>query len=398
MPGFCCALACFYLGGVGRHDCRGRELNAACLIGRMLVPGCGRAQLRSQPEQQAGFSRLLYPALCLVCFPAGVDNRELNLNNKLLTGEATRPVLKINDFTYRWAPLGLKFGRIMHGRGECNIATVAWPVTPRWHRRALLLAPWLDRCSSCSSRLLPLSCSKSEQINSDPNSALGSLPYTAPEVLSNTMKHGHQVGGPAGQWAVCVLRGPRCHELRCVSMAACACGCQALQVWVRSCRSSAPTHHPTELTPLVSSRPAQADVWSLGVALYKMCVGLYPFERLEDAADARTAVQVSTVLRFCTAAVTVGGGRRLCLHSQPSSLLSSPMPVSSAVASMACAVLASATPLAALNMTMTVAGSKLSEHAPRMHPHVLQNVLSRIARVEYQIPDNMSTELQDLLG
>ncbi|KAI7839122.1 hypothetical protein COHA_007125 [Chlorella ohadii] len=124
----------------------------------------------------------------------GVDNRELNLNNKLLTGEATRPVLKINDFTY----------------------------------------------------------SKSEQINSDPNSALGSLPYTAPEVLSNTMKHGHQ-----------------------------------------------------------------ADVWSLGVALYKMCVGLYPFERLEDAADARTAVQ---------------------------------------------------------------------------------NVLSRIARVEYQIPDNMSTELQDLLG
>lgn len=124
----------------------------------------------------------------------GVDNRELNLNNKLLTGEATRPVLKINDFTY----------------------------------------------------------SKSEQINSDPNSALGSLPYTAPEVLSNTMKHGHQ-----------------------------------------------------------------ADVWSLGVALYKMCVGLYPFERVEDAADARTAVQ---------------------------------------------------------------------------------NVLSRIARVEYQIPDNMSPELQDLLG
>lgn len=69
--------------------------------------------------------------------------------------------------------------------------------------------------------------SKSEQINSDPNSALGSLPYTAPEVLSNTMRHGHQ-----------------------------------------------------------------ADVWSLGVALYKMCVGRYPFERPEDAADARTAVQV----------------------------------------------------------------------------------------------------------
>lgn len=32
----------------------------------------------------------------------GQDNRELNLNNKLLTGDATRPQLKINDFTYRW--------------------------------------------------------------------------------------------------------------------------------------------------------------------------------------------------------------------------------------------------------------------------------------------------------
>ncbi|EFN52410.1 hypothetical protein CHLNCDRAFT_138887 [Chlorella variabilis] len=124
----------------------------------------------------------------------GQDNRELNLNNKLLTGDATRPLLKINDFTY----------------------------------------------------------SKSEQINSDPNSALGSLPYTAPEVLSNTMRHGHQ-----------------------------------------------------------------ADVWSLGVALYKMCVGLYPFERLEDASDARTAVQ---------------------------------------------------------------------------------NVLGRIARVEYRIPEDMSPDLRDLLG
>ncbi|PSC67948.1 acyl-binding domain-containing 4-like isoform X1 isoform A [Micractinium conductrix] len=124
----------------------------------------------------------------------GVDNRELNLSNKLLTGDEARPLLKINDFTY----------------------------------------------------------SKSEQINSDPNSALGSLPYTAPEVLSNTMRHGHQ-----------------------------------------------------------------ADVWSLGVALYKMCVGLYPFERQEDALDARTAVQ---------------------------------------------------------------------------------NVLGRIARVEYGIPTSMSPELQDLLG
>lgn len=36
----------------------------------------------------------------------GVDNRELNLNNKLLTGDATRPQLKINDFTYRCAGAG----------------------------------------------------------------------------------------------------------------------------------------------------------------------------------------------------------------------------------------------------------------------------------------------------
>ena len=42
------------------------------------------------------------PAVLLPATCAGVDNRELNLNNKLLTGEATRPVLKINDFTYRW--------------------------------------------------------------------------------------------------------------------------------------------------------------------------------------------------------------------------------------------------------------------------------------------------------
>ncbi|KAK2079447.1 hypothetical protein QBZ16_003139 [Prototheca wickerhamii] len=55
--------------------------------------------------------------------------------------------------------------------------------------------------------------SKTEQINSDPNSALGSLPYTAPEVLNNTATEGEPV-----------------------------------------------------------------DVWGLGVSLYRMATGRFPFE------------------------------------------------------------------------------------------------------------------------
>ena len=103
----------------------------------------------------------------------GVNNREVKLDNKLLSsppqnGAQPYPTVKIQDFCY----------------------------------------------------------SKSEQINSDPSAALGRLPYTAPEVLNSTLKAGEP-----------------------------------------------------------------ADVWSLGVVLYKLTTGMYPFERAEDARDARTAVQ-----------------------------------------------------------------------------------------------------------
>lgn len=73
----------------------------------------------------------------------------------------------------------------------------------------------------------PNYCSKSEQINSDPNSALDSLPYTAPELLNNTLQHG-----------------------------------------------------------------TAADIWSLGVALFKLVTGIYPFERVEDSKKRSSVQQV----------------------------------------------------------------------------------------------------------
>lgn len=212
--------------------------------------------------------------------------------------------------------------------------------------------------------------SKSEQINSDPNSALGSLPYTAPEVLSNTMKHGHQVRRRLGRG-----RGQRCGSLAAVVLR----GAGQSWAWGGAVHSLRPTCAHTSHTPPPASSPSfsppQADVWSLGVALFKMCTGLYPFERLEDSADARTAVQV-------------GMDGAAGLGWPP------------------------ATPPCCLPTGLGGAGLctctlRCAAHAcPSFHadslctppPLPLQNVLSRIARVEYVIPSTMSAELQDLLG
>lgn len=224
-------------------------LTAPC---RPSAPAAPPARPAAEDEARWFFQQLTVGLAYL--HSIGVDNRELNLNNKLLTGDKTRPLLKINDFTYRraarlvpggvWCLYCAGAGAGLSGCRDCaqQLARRAHHVLPAAAGRTAAGCAHARhptpaaRCSLACLRGLrprppcaPPACSKSEQINSDPNSALGSLPYTAPEVLSNTMRHGHQ-----------------------------------------------------------------ADVWSLGVALYKMCVGRYPFERPEDAADARTAVQVRT--------------------------------------------------------------------------------------------------------
>jgi serine/threonine-protein kinase SRK2 len=125
----------------------------------------------------------------------GVNNREMKLDNKLLVDP---PVDDYDD----------------NNNGNAALEGSAPP--PPSSPDASTIYPTVKIQDFCYS--------KSDQINSDPNSALGSLPYTAPEVLNNTMVVG--------------------------------------------------TH---------------ADVWSLGVALFKMATGLYPFERPDD--DAKTKIQ-----------------------------------------------------------------------------------------------------------
>jgi serine/threonine-protein kinase SRK2 len=135
----------------------------------------------------------------------GATNREMKLDNKLLcfvTREETNDG-DVDECGENGA------ARVVQNKSMDEVGSFSFLTTGR---------PIL--------KMQDFSYSKSEQINSDPHSALGSLPYTAPEILSNSMKKG-----------------------------------------------------------------TSADVWALGVALFKIVTGLYPFERSEDAKDARGAVQ-----------------------------------------------------------------------------------------------------------
>ena len=78
-------------------------LHAALTAGAAVRPWGCPPPLCAEDEARWFFQQL---AVGLAYFHSiGVDNRELNLNNKLLTGGvegSSRPLLKINDFTYRW--------------------------------------------------------------------------------------------------------------------------------------------------------------------------------------------------------------------------------------------------------------------------------------------------------
>lgn len=150
-----------------------------------------------EPEVRWFFRQLVIAMAYL--HSLGVNNREMKLDNKLLVDPPTTAERDDNDKV-----------------GDGGLDGSAPPRPPPPPSDASPTYPTVKIQDFCYS--------KSDQINSDPNSALGSLPYTAPEVLNNTMVVG-----------------------------------------------------------------TYADVWSLGVALFKMATGLYPFERPED--DAKTKIQ-----------------------------------------------------------------------------------------------------------
>lgn len=85
----------------------------ACHPGPLALPAPSPRAAATPPaeEEARWFFQQLTVGLAYL-HSIGVDNRELNLSNKLLTGDEARPLLKINDFTYRWVA-----GAVGGGRG-----------------------------------------------------------------------------------------------------------------------------------------------------------------------------------------------------------------------------------------------------------------------------------------
>lgn len=159
------------------------------------------------PEEQARclFQQMVAGVLYLRLL--GAKNREINLRNKFLCISSSS--LKRHDSTELGrADQEVDSHRLDSQDGRFGFATL------------------LDSYDKVL-KIQDFTYSKCDQINSDPRSALGSLPYTAPEVLGNCVNDGEA-----------------------------------------------------------------ANVWSLGVALYKIVSGTYPFERTMDISDPHGNVQL----------------------------------------------------------------------------------------------------------